>query len=134
MDKRKEKMVRRLRFGMALAAVLTMVVLLDPPATAYAFNVMPIEMVEMYTTSGTPVYATPDVFSPVVVYIERFTNVRVFGITDNGFYQDRSWYRRFSPQRRKSRRRSRIWRILRKRTACSLSLWRATAARLRSST
>ena len=87
MDKRKEKMVRRLRFGMALAAVLTMVVLLDPPATAYAFNVMPIEMVEMYTTSGTPVYATPDVFSPVVVYIERFTNVRVFGITDNGFYQ-----------------------------------------------
>ena len=110
MDKRKEKMVRRLRFGMALAAVLTMVVLLDPPATAYAFNVMPIEMVEMYTTSGTPVYATPDVFSPVVVYIERFTNVR------------------------KSRRRSRIWRILRKRTACSLSLWRATAARLRSST
>ncbi len=87
MDKRKEKMVRRLRFGMALAAVLTMVVLLDSPATAYAFNVMPIEMVEMYTTSGTPVYATPDVFSPVVVYIERFTNVRVFGITDNGFYQ-----------------------------------------------
>ncbi len=87
MDKRKKTIVHQLRSGMALAVILAAVVLLDPPATAYAFNVTPIEMVEMYTTSGTPVYATPDVFSPVVVYLERFTNVRVYGITDNGFYQ-----------------------------------------------
>ena len=86
MDKQKKSILRKLKLGMALAAVLAAAVLVKP-TTALAFNVTPIEMVEMYTTSGTPVYATPDVFSPVVVYIDRFTNVRVYGITDNGFYQ-----------------------------------------------
>lgn len=70
-----------------LLAAVAVAVFCRQPATAYAFNVTPIGVVEMYTTSGTPVYATPDVFSPVVVYLERFVNVRVTGITDNGFYQ-----------------------------------------------
>jgi hypothetical protein len=56
------------------------------PSKSYAFNVTPID-VKMYTTSGTPVYATPDVFSNVVTYLDRFVNVRITGITDNGFYQ-----------------------------------------------
>lgn len=87
MEKQKKSILRRLKLGMVLTAVLAAAVMLDPPATAYAFNVIPIEMVEMYTTSGTPVYATPDVLTPVVVYLDRFTNVRVYGITDNGFFQ-----------------------------------------------
>lgn len=79
--------LRKLKTGLALAAVTAAVVVMAPPALACAFHVTPIEMVEMYTTSGTPVYAAPDVFSPVVVYLDRFTNVRVYGITDNGFFQ-----------------------------------------------
>jgi hypothetical protein len=42
---------------------------------------------QLYSTSGTPVYATPDVFSNVVVYLDRFVSVRVTGVTENGFYQ-----------------------------------------------
>ena len=42
---------------------------------------------KMYTTSGTPVYAAPDLNSTIVVYLERFVNVTVTGITDNGFYR-----------------------------------------------
>lgn len=87
MDRQKKSILPKLKLGMVLTVVLAAVVLFAPPVTALAFNVTPIEMVEMYTTSGTPVYVTPDVFSPVVVYLERFTNVRVYGITDNGFYQ-----------------------------------------------
>lgn len=83
----KKSILRKLKLGMALAVVTVAAAAITPPVTALAFNVTPIEMVEMYTTSGTPVYATPDVLSPVVVYLDRFTNVRVFGITDNGFYQ-----------------------------------------------
>lgn len=56
------------------------------PVTAYALSVTPVH-VRMYTTSGTPVFAEPDLASGVVVYIERFVNVTVTGITDNGFYQ-----------------------------------------------
>jgi hypothetical protein len=56
------------------------------PVTAYAYEITPVS-VKMYTTSGTPVYATPDVFSNIVTYLDRFVNVRVTGITDNGFYQ-----------------------------------------------
>lgn len=87
MKRQKESILRKLKLCAALVAAAASVAVMKPPATALAFNVTPIEMVEMYTTSGTPVYATPDVFSPVVVYLERFTNVRVYGITDNGFYQ-----------------------------------------------
>jgi len=87
MKKQKEWVLRKIKLGMALAAVTAAVVAMKPPATAYAFEVTPIQMVEMYTTSGTPVYATPDLLSPVVVYLDRFTNVRVYGITDNGFFQ-----------------------------------------------
>ncbi len=76
-----------LRKIILLAAVFIAAMFCKPPATAFAFNVTPINMVEMYTTSGTPVYAVPDVFSPVVIYLDRFVNVRVYGITDNGFFQ-----------------------------------------------
>ncbi|MDE6220806.1 MAG: hypothetical protein K2G51_10355, partial [Lachnospiraceae bacterium] len=87
MKRQKESILHRLKLCLALVVAVASVVAIKPPVTAYAFNVTPIGMVEMYTTSGTPVYATPDVFSPVVVYLDRFINVRVFGITDNGFYQ-----------------------------------------------
>lgn len=87
MDKRKKSILYNWKSGVVVAAALVIAVLLNPPAKAYAFSVTPIEMVEMYTTSGTPVYATPDVLSPVVEYLNRFTNVRVFGITDTGFFQ-----------------------------------------------
>lgn len=83
----KKSIMHKFKIGMVLAAITAVLVAIKPPSTAYAFNVIPIDMVEMYTTSGTPVYATPDVFSSVVVYLDRFTNVRVYGITDNGFYQ-----------------------------------------------
>lgn len=76
-----------IKLCMALAAVIAIAMAVKPPATAYAFNVTPIDVVEMYSTSATPVYAVPDLFSPVVVYLDRFTNVRVNGITDNGFFQ-----------------------------------------------
>ena len=64
-----------------LAAALTVSVACQKPVTSLAFNVTPISVVEMYSTSATPVYATPDVFSPIVVYLDRFVNVRVTGIT-----------------------------------------------------
>ena len=70
-----------------LLAALTVAVACQKPVTSLAFSVTPISVVEMYSTSATPVYATPDVFSPVVVYLDRFVNVRITGITDNGFYQ-----------------------------------------------
>ena len=79
--------LQKCKTGITLAVLAAVVAWVKPPATALAFNVTPIQMVEMYATSATPVYAAPDVYSPVVVYLERFTNVRVFGITDNGFYQ-----------------------------------------------
>lgn len=75
------------KFTVFTAATLVAAVFLQKPATSFAFNVTPVSVVEMYSTSGTPVYAAPDVFSPVVVYLDRFTNVRVNGITDNGFYR-----------------------------------------------
>lgn len=56
------------------------------PSTSLAFSVTSYTA-EMYATSATPVYATPDVFTGVVMYLDRFMNVRVTGITDNGFYQ-----------------------------------------------
>lgn len=62
------------------------IICLHKPMKAYALSVTPVN-VKMYTTSGTPVFATPDVYSGVVVYLERFVNVTVTGITDNGFYQ-----------------------------------------------
>ena len=87
MKRRKESILRKLKLSVALVAAAAAVAVMKPPVTALAFNVTPIAMVEMYTTSGTPVYATPDVLSQVVVYLDRFTNVRVYGITDNGFFQ-----------------------------------------------
>lgn len=87
MKRQKGEIAHRLKLCVAMAAAIAAIVVMRPPATALAFNVTPIQMVEMYTTSGTPVYATPDLLSPVVVYLDRFTNVRVYGITDNGFFQ-----------------------------------------------
>lgn len=80
-------MMNKMKKIVTLAAALTIAVVCQKPVTSYAFDVTPISVVEMYSTSATPVYATPDVFSPVVVYLDRFVNVRVTGITDNGFYQ-----------------------------------------------
>lgn len=68
------------------AALLLIAVVFTSPAQAYALNIIPMQM-EMYSTSATPVYASPDVFSPVVTYLDRFLNVRVTGITENGFFQ-----------------------------------------------
>lgn len=79
--------MKKIRKIMILAILLGAVLALKPPATAYAFNVTPIEVMELYSTSATPVYAAPDLFTPVVTYLDRFTNVRVNGITDNGFFR-----------------------------------------------
>lgn len=87
MKKMKNIFLQKCKIGMLLALLTIIVTVIKPPAKAFAFQVTPIEMVEMYSTSATPVYATPDLFSPVVVYLNRFTNVRVFGITDNGFFK-----------------------------------------------
>ncbi len=73
--------------GLVLIVVFGIVLFCRQPATAFALQITPLAMTEMYTTSGTPVYAAPDVYSPVVVYLDRFINVRVTGITDNGFFQ-----------------------------------------------
>lgn len=67
-------------------SVLVMLLMFSTPAKAFAFNVTPTDM-KLYAISGTPVYATPDVYSGVVVILDRFVQVRVTGITDNGFYQ-----------------------------------------------
>ncbi len=78
-----KRMVRCLTLSMVL---IFCILALDKPVTSYALSVTPVN-VKMYTTSGTPVFATPDLTSGVVVYIERFVNVTVTGITENGFYQ-----------------------------------------------
>lgn len=71
--------------------LLTLTVLLiigcvNQPLRTHALAITPVD-VKMYATSGTPVYAAPDVYANVVVYLERFVNVTVTGITDNGFYR-----------------------------------------------
>ena len=70
---------------MLAAALLVIAVAFTTPARAHAVNIIPMQM-EMYSTSATPVYAAPDVFSPIVTHLERFINVRVTGITENGFF------------------------------------------------
>lgn len=67
-----------------LVCCITVSMLYSTPA--YALKVTQTD-VKMYTTSGTPVYAAPDLNSTIVVYLERFVNVTVTGITDNGFYR-----------------------------------------------
>lgn len=126
---------------MVLVIVLGTILAFKPPATAYAFNVTPIEVVELYATSATPVYAAPDLFTPVVTYLDRFTNVRVNGITDNGFFQvdlNGAYYipgpylvTQIEPAKTENRKRWTIWRTLPRHTACSLSLWKATVRTLR---
>ena len=74
---------RLLAVGLVLCSLILSMV---HPLNAYAYNVTQTD-VKMYTTSGTPVYATPDINSGVVAYLERFVNVTVTGITDNGFYR-----------------------------------------------
>lgn len=49
-------------------------------------NIIPVD-VKMYTTSGTPVYEKPDLNSKMIGILDRFINVTVTGITENGFYQ-----------------------------------------------
>lgn len=58
-----------------------------PFRQAQAAEITPIDTIELYSTSGTPVYAEPNVYSQIVLYLDRFTNVRVTGITDTGFYR-----------------------------------------------
>lgn len=67
-------------------AILAVVLMFNPPAKSYALNVIPVDM-NLYAISGTPVYAVPDVYSGVVVVLDRFVQVKVTGITYNGFYQ-----------------------------------------------
>lgn len=79
----------RTKFGKFVVTTLILCVCVQcmvTPLRAHALSITPTD-VKMYTTSGTPVYAAPDVYSNVVVYLERFVNVTVTGITDNGFYQ-----------------------------------------------
>ena len=78
-----KKGTRKLIFA---AALLIIAVAFTTPAQAHALNIIPMQL-EMYSTSATPVYASPDVFSPIVTYLDRFLNVRVTGITENGFFQ-----------------------------------------------
>lgn len=78
-----KKIGKKLIFAIALFIVIGA---LKTPAQAYALNIIPMSM-EMYSTSATPVYGAPDVFSPVILYLDRFINVRVTGITENGFFQ-----------------------------------------------
>lgn len=73
-------------YGILSLMLLVCVICLQKPTKTYALSVTPVN-VKMYTTSGTPVFAAPDLYSGVVVYMERFVNVTVTGITDNGFYQ-----------------------------------------------
>ena len=77
-----KKIRKRLLFATAL---LVVAIAFTMPAQAHAFYIIPMQM-EMYSTSATPIYAAPDVFTPVVTYLDRFLNVRVTGITDNGFF------------------------------------------------
>lgn len=49
-------------------------------------NITPVD-VKMYTTSGTPVYAAPDLSAQVITVLDRFICITVTGITDSGFYQ-----------------------------------------------
>lgn len=73
---------------LTIAAVLLIVSLvIKSPSQAHALNITPVQTVEMYSISGTPVYAAPDLRSPVVLVLDRFINVRVNGITENGFYR-----------------------------------------------
>lgn len=74
------------RIALLTLAVLVLTTLLNTNSKAFALNIIPYEA-QMYTTSGTPVFAVPDVCSKVVVYMDRFINVNVTGITENGFYQ-----------------------------------------------
>lgn len=69
-----------------LTIVCVLGLVLKMPAKAYAFSIIPVD-VKMYSTSATPVYAAPDMYSNVVVYLDRFTNLTVTGITENGFYR-----------------------------------------------
>lgn len=73
-----------------LTAILLLVCMIScsllPATHSHALSITQVDT-KMYTTSGTPVYATPDVYASVVTYLNRFTNVTVTGITDNGFYR-----------------------------------------------
>ena len=66
--------------------VLVFVLMFSNSNKAFALNVTPVDM-KLYAISGTPVYAVPDVYSNVIINLNRFVQVRVTGITDNGFYQ-----------------------------------------------
>ena len=85
--RREKGMKKRIKGFWIMTAALTVLIAMSRPTKSYAFEVTPIATIELYSTSGTPVYAQPDVFSPVVVYLDRFINVRVTGITDNGFFR-----------------------------------------------
>lgn len=79
------------RFSKVTSVILTLVLILSlsasiNPSTAHAEDIIPTS-IKLYTTSATPVYATPDIFTTPVMYLDRFINVRVTGITYSGYYQ-----------------------------------------------
>lgn len=55
--------LQKCKTGITLAVLAAVVAWVKPPATALAFNVTPIQMVEMYATSATPVYGARCVFT-----------------------------------------------------------------------
>lgn len=67
--------------------IIWLLVGMVPQTQAYAAsNVIEVDM-GMYSTSGTPVYKTDNIFTDVVFLLERFTLVKVTGITTTGFYR-----------------------------------------------
>lgn len=78
------KKVKNILIAVAMLALAMMVI---PAVQVQAAEIIPIDTIELYSTSGTPVYAEPNVYSQIVLYLDRFTNVRVTGITDTGFYR-----------------------------------------------
>lgn len=79
--------MKKVKNILTAAAMLALTVMFIPAAQVQAAEIIPIDTIELYSTSGTPVYAEPNVYSQIVLYLDRFTNVRVTGITDTGFYR-----------------------------------------------
>lgn len=79
--------MKKVKSILIIAAMLTLTVMFIPAAQVQAAEIISIDTIELYSTSGTPVYAEPNVYSQIVLYLDRFTNVRVTGITDTGFYR-----------------------------------------------
>lgn len=79
--------MKKIKNVLISAAMFSLTMIFAPAVLAEAAETISIDTIELYSTSGTPVYAEPNVYSNIVLYLDRFTNVRVTGITDTGFYR-----------------------------------------------